>query len=244
MKIYCNDANSTTATPFDKYIDTGLWVKCVLSYNPKYVFYARFLDKEVDNFDNGEIYVTIRFNQLKLPNGVSQEEVVQRYPLQCEVGSKEFRLLTTEIHDKYADSLKLAHPVDVRTDEELFGVGDVDVDSTSELDRFVGKDLWVLMELTALHHPQNLYVRLYSKNGFNYEYKGLPLRWFDDMSQYEFDAHYNYIQDGSLSVSHIDTFEIVHPMDVLSTDEILELLESYVDSDFYDEDEDDFEDEE
>ena len=234
MRLIYSSTDTDTPSP-DDFIGQDVWVKCKNRRGTDY--YVRFLAKteRPEAFD-------YQCNAIRASN---REELNS-----CKYFSS---AVNTDIFTEYKNSasgppLTIDTPLEVIPTSELKFYASTDRDT---IRKFIGKDLWVLFRWhtpsNQIKGPKGL-VRFLSSNGDLVRYVSIDSTLTDlilDREYLSFDERYDLesaISDKNSGYDkHIDAFEIVKPVDVLTTEEIQDIVSSageYVEEYLEDDEED------
>ena len=228
MKIFWNSgshkmrliySSTNTDTPsLDDFIGQDVWVKCKNRRGTDY--YVRFLAKTE--------YPAAFEYQCNVIRASNREELNSCNYFSSAVNINVF----TEYKDSASKPLTIDIPLEVIPTSELKFYVSTDRDT---IRKFIGKDLWVLFRWhtpsNQIKGPKGL-VKFLSSNGdlvrcvvINSTLTDLLLR-----GEYlSFEERYyleSAISDKNGCGKHIDAFEIVKPIDVLTTEEIQDIVSS------------------
>lgn len=207
MKIY---SNTTDNTKFDQFIGKDLWVKCSMGFNNSGpglpCYYVKFLKRHYTY-----LYVLMTlpprtpqlFNELKGVSELSQEA------------------RTYSVYD-----FNLIEPLDILTTEQLFDTSAVDFKDLRLFERYVGRDFWILAK-QRLITSWMYYIHINSIENGVMSYDRADAETLNNSEICE-DYYGPPSEDSNLCeynrVSLVSAWEIVQPIDGMTTDEIEESI--------------------
>ena len=238
MKIYAKSdfaVDKDVPTQFDKCIGKDVWVKCHLSYNEDYEFYARFLEKEVLDFGDGALHPMIYYNKILAKELLNLDEMPRA----------NVRKLLTASYSDYAKNIIIDTPIKIIDKSSLDHLlGDSAEYETTEsiLDKYVGKDVWLRVDYLRGGGATQFYIKLLDKEGYYYTYIPIFATYVEE--HWDLDPEetvYSVMHPWRPSRCHIDDIVLSKPIEILTPEEIQEELEKcaeqyYIDEEEYDED--------
>lgn len=209
MKIYAAD-KPLPITPFDEYIGKDLWVKCTLFHEDTVFLYVRFLDK---------FWFT-------LPSGTEKPVLHVTY-----IPEREVNLLRRTYPIGFADTvmvllnqIHMVEPVEVISTERLYEYAE----KRDLIHSIAGTDIWV----EAYDGYSDGFVNIHKIEKDVVTYSIIGNEWLEDIErQVEFrQGDYNFIlkhldQPEHLHKKYIDGISIYEPINMLTAEEIREMLE-------------------
>lgn len=199
MRIYCNteDVNNDI-TKFDQFIGKDLWVKCSTGFNNT-CYYVKFLKRY-----HAYIYVL-----MTLPPST---------PLFNELG---WDKLHQEASTYSVYSFNLVEPLDILTTEQLFDMVAAESEDLHLFERYAGRDFWILAK--RLSDDWMYYIHINSIEDGIMSYDRADAETLNNPEICE-DYFGPPSEDRGLrdynKVSLVSAWEIVHPMDGMTTDEV------------------------
>lgn len=207
MKIYSSSVwegpeHTEVKTPFDEFVGKNVWVACRYSES-RDIDYTRFLYKDVRR-SNWVVFTVDRISKRTL-------DTYREHPDYYH--SKNAKYLTEHL-DVDMHYLTLVEPVEAYTTAELFSLEDYDV-NVNIVDRFLGKPYWVRTTRTDDHGEY--FVKFLEKHGDSVLCDFIDTKYIDG---YEYDSYDSYSEDWvQTELLHIDSFDLVVPMDVITEEE-------------------------
>lgn len=205
MKIYAVDQN----TDLDSFIGKELWVKCEITYSGK-VGYFRILYASSNSYTASWIPESLMGRMAQYDDPESLRSFLQGV---ISIGKHQ---------------LKPILPLEVMTSEELCP----GYTTNTILNKYVGKDIWVLCKLCEFGANGTYYIKVVSIRGSLVVFRKIDHEFIDehfslldeDRELYEriihSDTASHYIHKSS-----IDSITVVTPVDILTTDEMQESLD-------------------
>lgn len=204
MKLY---ANTQPEHELLNYLGQDAWVRCL--------------------YQNVPVYVRV---QAKSPRYSENHP----YCLVCILRHEDELLLLTATHDTamailsdYGTmcilELKVIHPLKVKPTSYFYTEY---APNLGQFDRYMGKDIWVLAKR---YSGYEYYVLPISRSG-----NQLICNWilsdyltgdYWELSEYEVARIHDEIDTGAEKYSSVDSWEICQPLDVLTSEEILEMID-------------------
>lgn len=219
MKIYA-DSSIDTSTPFDEFVGKDIWVRVQCTFGNRLIIYVRFIERTVGT--------PISF----LCNWV----LAQKYD------AGKLRNLDYNSRKFFASDLELLSPVTSLSSADLFYDSEIDSTKTLELfSRLVGKDLYILAEDQRL--CAEFYVKVNSLRGNVVDLRYVDAGIVDCSDEDYYDvweySPWNHIHHTTV---FIDAFSIIEPIDILTGEELSDILnhldeiyQQHVDDQDYDE---------
>ena len=229
MKIY-----SSTQPTLADYEGKDVWVKCFRWGTAAY--WVRVLDTYY--YDNGPVYYTV--------NIISEMELDQLlHPAKWStyrIDDPNHLPLETE----RVGQLPIVEPVQTKTTKELFDLPDTDY-VPDDFSRFAGRPVWVKVREFGRNFS-DWYIHVQQQRGSTLIYDYIDADYLDDFETcvdhwgppFEDDGVY-----GCDAAAHISSFEITQPLEVLTAEEVQDLMEqcdSYWEENHEDEDDEEDED--
>lgn len=214
MRIYCNQ--STDANELTQFIGQDAWVTCI-NIPTETVVYVKIYGQPIGN--------TSTDSRIFKGNVIPQGEVKRiNNPDNCTDWQR--NQILTRIIDVDMDDFRVLHPLEVYTTAELFPGYSTNSDA---LERFVGKDLWVkVVELSSRGFDDTYYMCIKRRVGDIIEFSNIKANLLDyDVEDGYFDSDdFRYWTDGLdfVDYDHIDNYELCDPPEVLTTEELMEIL--------------------
>lgn len=227
MKIYA-DSSIDTSTPFDEFVGKDVWVRVQCTFGNRLIIYVRFIERTV-----GSTPILFFCNWV----------LAQKY----DAGKLHDLDYNSRIF--FASELELLSPVTPLSSADLFSDSEIDSTKTLKLfSRLAGKDLYVLAEDQRI--CVELYVKVNSLRGnvvdLQYIDAGIVNCFDEDYCDIWEHSPWNHIHHTTV---FIDAFSIIEPIDILTGEELNDML-THLDeiyqrhADDLDHDEDDEEEEE
>ena len=199
MKIY---ADNNTKTPFDEYIGKEIWVLCdYVETSSAYRSYVRFLKKVVQQ-SYTLFYVNVIFTST-----FDRED-------NDTLLSMSFDTTVT-----LAKNIRPIEPFTTFTTQQLFP-NYAFKSARSRFDEFIGQPVWIKISNFEMG---TLYVKILDRNKNVVTCESIDSEYVDD---FEYDDQFRspstYVDDFCFQ---IDGFEICNPLEILTDDEMQEILE-------------------
>lgn len=199
MKIY---GNTTDNTKFDQFIGKDLWVKCSTGFNNT-CYYVKFLKRS-----HKYVYVLVTLP----PSSPLFDELA-------------WDKLHQEARTYSVCSFNPIEPLDILTTEQLFNITATESEDLHVFERYVSRDFWILAKF--LHNSWMYYIHINSiENGIMF-YDRADAETLNNLEICE-DYYGPPSEDSDLcdynKVSLVSAWEIVQPIDGMTTDEINESI--------------------
>lgn len=240
MKIYATTlpVNDIPADWYEPYVGQDLWVKCRYTYNPnessedwiriisvsaqnKYMNYNEVSDWALNN-PNDTLYSRAR-------------------------GTADLPKLDTR--GTYVSSIIPVMPLQVKSSEELFGLVGHQFEN-NELNKYVGKDVWVKVVDKAAFYAmaEAYYINIESKQGNTIEYASVEAYYIENIEACA--DTYGPPSEAivsSYNSAFLDQFELIKPIELLTDEDMQDMLDEcdryWEEHNQEDMDEDDYDDE-
>ena len=223
MKIYA-DSSIDTSTPFDEFVGKDIWVRVKCTFGNRLIIYVRFIERTIGG-------TPISF----LCNWV----LAQKYD------AGKLRNLEYNSRIFFASELELLSPVIPLSSADLFSDSEIDSAKTLELfSRLAGKDLYVLVEDQRVGVKYYVKVNSLRGNVVDLQYVDEGIVNCSDEDYYDV-WEYSPWRHLHHTTVFIDAFSIVEPIDILTGEELSDILnhldeiyQQHIDDQDYDEEED------
>lgn len=220
MKIYA-DSSIDTSTPFDEFVGKDVWVRVQCTFGNRLIIYVRFIERTIGG-------TPISF----LCNWV----LAQKYD------AGKLHSLDYNSRIFFASELELLSPVTPLSSADLFSDSEIDSAKTLGLfSRLAGKDLYVLAEDQRV--GVEFYVKVNSLRGnvVDLQYIDAGIVDCSDEDYYDGWEHSPWCHIHHTTV-FIDAFSIIEPIDILTGEELSDILnhldeiyQQHIDDQDYDE---------
>ena len=224
MKIYANTDN--TSTILDEYVGKDVWLRVepTMNFSREYI---RILT--LNTFPGG--YAVIRYNHIPIDTDLDL------YKLDSRELYSDMTTVYTDIY--YVDRINDSVIKNVIPTEDLLWGKDIPVEGIEQvlsrddgrLDRFIGKDVWVVAIYLPSGKPK--YVNFCEKFGNTVDYfaidKSIVDRLFDHEDVYISDsAVINSLKGVQWCRKHslINSWQISYPIELLTAEELNEILDN------------------
>lgn len=206
MKIYA----STSDNWFDPYVGKDIWVKCKLIFNLTTEYWIRFI--EIDSLPDGISYVTCNY--------VAENFFARNNPLNKDLDRP--RVSASYLR---TNKIQAIEPIETKTTEELFGISGYTIDG-SEFARFVGKDVWVAAtSYSSDRYGDPFFINIDTIDGNVMHYAMVEADIVNPESMVDSYGPPSESIMESRCVSSVDQWELIHPIEVLTAEEVDEAID-------------------
>lgn len=206
MKIYTYTYITDDAETLATYSGKNVWIKCMdLKYSDSvYLRVGTKLGSYGDDYSNMcNVNILYVDDLIKLSQG--------------ELSGDEFAHLLAASYTRSLNNFAIDNPMEVLTTAELYPGY---TDTSTQFDRFIGKDLWVLAHQPGFY---TYYIKPISRDGFLFKYCSVPVEritgdWYSDTP---FDTLLDRME--KVHTEYVDSWVIDTPLDVMTTAEIIDI---------------------
>lgn len=223
MRIYASNNILSTPDVLAEYVGKDVWLRCRLTYSDKsgYIRIIRIT------------YDSVEVNWL---GGTVAEYI---HDLDPDVA----RRMCGQLTNIPINKIELPDPVEAIPSEELLPNM-----VHTDLAKYAGKDVWVLVNLNVYSFAGLYYIKILSIDSGVALFRKLDPQYVDDhldMDESTAITYQHMISSNStihyVTRAHVDAIDIITPIQILSTDEVIEELEQCDvladdDESFYDDD--------
>lgn len=210
MRIYCNQ--STDTNELTQFIGQDAWVTCI-NIPTETVVYVKIYGQPNagSGIFRGNVISQGAARRINNPDNCTDWQRRQAITCIINVNMNDFRVL---------------HPLQVYTTAELFPSYTT---YSKDLARFIGKDLWVkVFDLSSRGFNDTYYICIKRRVGDIIEFCNIKSSLLDyDADEGYFDSdEFSYWTNGLdfVDFDHIDNYQLWDPPEVLTTEELMEIL--------------------
>jgi len=209
MKIYAYTYISNDAKTLSEYSGKDVWIKCVdLKYhNDTYIRIGACLGYFGDDYSN-----MYNINELSVDE---LQELTTNPPVPEEIMYQ----LTTS-YTRNLNNFEIVQPMETCTTKDLYPDY---IDNSSQLDRYIGKDLWVLASQPGAY---TYYIKPISRDGLSLTLSELPVERIDNTWGHDGTSIEQILESmKKVHTDFADSWVLNDPLEVMTTDELLDILE-------------------
>ena len=214
MKIFAAETAGETVTPFDQFVGKNIWVFCKTTYGTQaYPVYVRFLSRH----DYGLGHVVFDVSMLDWDR-------LDRYRNNSSLYGPRDEFSFVENKRISANYLRLPSKVKTLTTEELFQITESLGEDSHMLNRLASRHCWFKATIiTGDTYNSEYYVKIHAKTGDIIELEYIDPMYVDDYSYEtgEFEEPSSHMENCTLNV---DSIKLVEPIEVLTDEEMDEML--------------------
>lgn len=206
MKIYAYTYITDDAETLATYSGKNVWIKCIdLKYDTElYIRIGTALGSYGDDYSN-------MYNINELPIDTALEIS------QGKLSSDQIGYFFASSYTRSLNNFAIANPMEVLTTTELYPGY---TDTSTQFDRFIGKDLWVLAHQPGFY---TYYIKPISRDDSLFKYNSVPVEriiggWYNDTP---FDTLLDRME--KVHTEYIDSWVIDTPLEVMTTAEIIDI---------------------
>lgn len=212
MKIYATDASEHEIL---KFVGKDVWVKCY-SIDPE------------DDRRGRDYYIRAKGTFLGADNStmIVHCNVVDSEAIDAGEFLSKYSYAREQIGEKcllILNRIRLTHPLEILTDEELMAsISDFNI-----LTKFVGKDYWIKVYRNGDRNDfDTFFLHINSRDGYRIVGDWIEAEYVDN---YRYDGTHSgppskFVEPVGMSYRDIRDFEVVRPMEVLTNDEVYTML--------------------